>query len=525
MTMYVDQAILDRLWGPELKVISAAADARAVHEALGGEARDLGIEHIAFHPATNGEEAALLSASASTPQWTTMQAPPSGPCLLVIASDAGRADLDALRSWWAQKGSEPSPPFLDLRSGVRRPDDDPAACSAGLYRQLFRMAWEEARRAAERQAQLQGDIYELRREYGLVRLSAGRLQERLEQLGHAVPAIIHFMPATDQSFRPKKGETAHLRQPLPVPAEGFAGLELCSPPLAGQRIGEGHLAISLRARDSEGVLTSWLVSYSDLGAGWFRCVAERALASRQHHLDLDISWQTLAGEPPALALSPIGAFHELAAVAGDRPLSEAVSIVVWGALPGNRLRSSTGVYHCDAPGSTGAIEYQLDSQTIARIQPQAVAHIPYFHPLPDAPGFRLHPLDHTLATALLPHGCLPGTDRLVATAEIRMPEAKYPVEYAMCLTDAAARCMNFPKKPKSDSHVLGFSGWQAVPADGQPHAVVLALSRPLHRAADLHFATRMAEGHPMVNHWADWLEVRIRLQRGTVIASTQQVES
>ncbi|HVP11546.1 MAG TPA: DUF6212 domain-containing protein [Phycisphaerae bacterium] len=522
MTMNVDQQILDRLWGPELKVISAEFDAGAVRGALGTEARDLGIEHVVFHPGADGEAASLQSAAPSTPHWTTMPTPPSGLCLLVVASDQGLTDLDELRSWWAQKGSAPSLPILDLRGELHRSDDDETARSARLYRHLFRMASQEARCSAERQAQLQGDVCELRREYSLVRLSTERLQERLERLGHAVPSIIHFMPPGNESFRPRGGENTTLRQPLPVPAEGVAGVELYSSQPAGQGVGQGHLAVLLRARDSDAVLTSWLVSYSDLGAGWFRCVADRALTSLQHHLELGISWHTTKGEPPALTLSPIGAFHELAAVVGDKPLPQAVSMVVWGALPGSRLHSSSGVYCCDVPGSTGVIEYQLDPHTIARIQPRAEANIPYFHPLPDVPGFRLHPLDHTLATALLPHGCLPGTDRLVATAEIRMPEAKYPVEYAMCLTDAAAHCMNFPKKPKTDTHVLGFSGWQAVPADGQPHAVALTLPGPLHCAADLHFATRMADGQPMINHWADWLEVRIRLHRGTVVAPTQE---
>jgi hypothetical protein len=525
MTMNVDQEVLDRLWGPELKIISAAVDAQAVSEALGAEALNPGVTQVVFQPAADGEQAGLRPATCLRPKWTTMKTPPTGPCLLVIASDAGGADLEGLRAWWAQYGSEPDLPVLDLRGALANRANDRSSASAVLYQQLFQLAWDEAHRSAQRQAQLQSEIYELRREYGLVRLSAQDLRERLERLGHGTPEIIHLMPETNATFRPTGAESPRLRQKLPISAEGFAGMDLCSPETADRKPGEGHLAISLHARDSDTVLASWHVAYSTLGRGWFRCVAQQAMASREQHVDLEIRWQTVRGEPPALALSPVGAFPELAAVMNDQPLSHAVSIVVWGALPGSRLLSSAGICSCDGAKTGGVIEYRLDRPTIARIQAGTVAQFPYLHPLPDVPGFRLHPLDHTLATALLPHACLPGTDRVSAIAEIRMPEAKYPVEYAMCLTYAAAGCRGFPRKPKTDSQVLGFSGWHVVPADGQPHAIVLELLRPLPCVADLHFATRMLDGRPMTNHWADWLEVRIRVQGGTVVGAAQPAES
>jgi hypothetical protein len=154
-------------------------------------------------------------------------------------------------------------------------------------------------------------------------------------------------------------------------------------------------------------------------------------------------------------------------------------------------------------------EYLLAKEDIARIRPLTRTPRNYCHQLEDVPGFRLHPIENMIASAVLPNGCIVGTSQLVAMVQIRSELAQHPVEYAMYLSEAEEPCASVLDDP--NQRLIACSGWQLVQPDSKPVAVTLTLDEPLSRPAHLCFATRLTNGHPDAHEWADWLEVRPRI--------------
>ncbi len=526
MTVLVDRRMLDELLGPRAKVIFAATDAPRAQTLLKRDEAMNNVEWAAYHPGSGDQTPSLRSVVRTDADRVSLMSPPTGLCVLAALSEQGRSELDEFVSWWKAHGGDDPPPILDLQHLTRDSDQDGRSWEGALYHHLFRLVWEAAKRSETRQVQLNSQLYELRTEYEQARNVLLTLQGYLDRLHQCTFELIHVLSPSSSTISPAGATGRRVQQLLPSSAEGLAAFDLYSVPQEGARVGEGHLTISLQARETGRLIGSWQIPYEKLGHGWFRCTFPVAQSEPLHHLDLVVLWHTLSGRAPSLGLAKIGAYHEMSAIADGRKLDQSLAMLVWGAVPGTLVRLPNDSWF-DPPGdepATGAIEYRLTYRDIARMRALSKAHFPYLHPLGDVPGFRLHPLDQKVAAALLTQACLPGTDRLVAMGQIRMPEARYPVEYAMCLTDSAAKVSAFPADPRADRRVLGFSGWQPVPADGQPHAIFFELDRPTDVVADLLFATRMTGGHSMTHHWADWLAVRIRLRHAVITGCERPTE-
>jgi hypothetical protein len=396
---------------------------------------------------------------------------------------------------------------LDLSAG---PDGRPDTTEPllGLHRHLLGMILEECRQADERQAELAGQVYELRQLNDQFRAATEALRGLVGRLQVPPCHLTQVLLPGGDVYQPGPGRTI-ISQPLPVGAAGLAGLDLCSP--GRQDAGEGYLLVALRSGEAEAFLAGWTLPYEELGRGWFRCFLPQALTDSSRHLEVWLECNTARGTAPDLALADIGPWHEMSAAVRGKPLGKALAVITWGAVPGVKV-GSAGLWLPEGrKEGDGALAYRLTAEDFLRVQPTAAADVEYFQLLCDTLGFRLHPVEGGVASALLPRGCLPGTQALVATAQVRSDQARFPVEYALCLTDVRAGCTTFPRAPEHDSRVVGFSGWQPVPPDRLPHAVTLTLERPLSVPADLHFATRMRPGQPVWYHWADWLGLAFRL--------------
>lgn len=491
MTLTADRRLIPVLFDARPKVIVAAGDtpaACALAQAVCGPAVD--VAWLVFHPGTPATPARLTLLGAENASDTVpLAAPPSGPCVLAAHGECGRSELGALEDWWLRRGAQPAA-VLDLA---------PATARETLYRALLSRVLSEHADSLDRQADLTGQVDALRQMTDRARKAVGGMQASFDRMPLAPRRPALQWPSGLATFRPG---AVPLRQYLPARAEGLVAFDLYSPPSAdGSPSGRGRLLVTLRARESEAVLGTWRIPYERLGRGWFRCAFPAASTEPVHELELIIAGETAHGHPPELALSAVEPWHELSAEQAGDCLGQALALLLWESIPGARVK---------ATGPRGAAEYSLRAEDYARVRVTGAAKCPFFTVFPDGAGFRLHPAGPRPVTAVLRAACIAGTMELVAAVRISNEAARFPVEYALGLTDASADCPALPADPKTDPDVLGFSGWQPVPADGLPHVVSLSLECPLDVTADLHFATRMREGQDISFEWADWLEVRAR---------------
>lgn len=513
-SLTIDRNALETIYAGWIKLIVPASDAAHIREALlDGDAPSAGTVRLLEFVDNGSEDAGRLRLSGQPEtERAALTWPPSGLCVLAALSEDGLQELGKLVNWWARQSPDGPPPLLDLRRDAEG-NGDLNDWPSRLCTKLLELACQVVRLGDERLAETRREVYELRTEYEQARHAMKAMQDRLWLLACSHCHLEHVLWPSGNIAAPDDSSDTNLIQPLPISAEGLAAIDLFVPTWPPKGSGEGHLLISLVSRDAGRTVRVWRIPYARLAGGWFRCNFPTALADPLHHLDLVVTWHTLSGTPPRLGLSDVGPFPEAAAQMKGRSLNGALAMLIWGNVPGARASAiRSGLGQAAGLADAEALEYELTQPDFQRIRPLVKAHFEYSHPLWDATGFRLHPLDNVLAASKLESVCLPGTDRVIAIGQIRHPEAALPVEYAMCLTDAAVPCSKFPDSPERDPRVLGFSGWQAVPADAQPHAVVLNLDRPLTVRADLLCATRMPDGLSITHEWADWLGVRIRLR-------------
>jgi hypothetical protein len=511
MTLHVDSGALDLLYGPRLKLVVAAADAERARLLQNQGSEDLAEPGLVlFQPATEEQPPHIRVLEAPEPaDLAPLPAPPSGLCVPAALSPQGRTHLKDFLAWWREHGADSPPPLLDLSNEDAA---GPAGQQAALYRHLTRIALHEVTRGAQRQTELTGQLYELRLEQEQGRVALEALQNLVGKLEKAPCHLAFQLLPTGAVYRPEGG--CYVRQLLPVGGEGLAGIDLHVPSWPERAEAEGTLVVTLRSRERETTLGTWALSYKDLGRGWARCSLPTALTQPLHHLEIDVVWHTVHGTPPPLSLAETGPWHELNAQAGDRRLNKALAVLAWAATPGAKvgLARATWAPAEDAALPGGYAEFRITPADVYRIRLTTPNVAQPFEAFGES-GFRLHPLGPTPVCAMLPRLGLPGIVRVVAIGQINHEQARLPVEYAMCLTDAAAGCTTMPESPETDLRVLGFSGWQTVMSDRLPHAIVLELSRPLEVQADLHFATRVTEGSPYWL-WADWTELRVGLRYG-----------
>ncbi len=521
MTMHVERQVIDRLFGQRPKLIVGAADAERIESAVAGDlSGSVGVELVAFHPADGNGPPRLRSASGQTDDLIQLPAPPSDPCMLATLSDAGRQEITSFVAWWNERGHA-EPQVLDLRL-----DGKPGGnWQAALYRALFRLAWDDAVRSDRSAAELRRELVELRREHEQARGILQSRAEEYERLRYAVCHLMTILPPGNASFAPSGTSATTLRQSLPLSAEGLAGFDLFSLPQAKTGPRDGFVVVTLIARETNAELAHWRIAYSQMVGGPIRCGLPVALAAPMHLLAIQVDWHTRIGDAPALALSSVGPIHELSAVVEGRPLTGALAMSVWGALPGNPVNPTTAMWgRLPRADDDDASEYVMSHYMARAIRPLAASSCNYAHALDDVPGFRLHPLEDELATAVVPAACLPGTSRVAAIVQIRNALANHPVEYAFAVADSTARLSEFPDPATRDHRVHGHSNWQTIPPDGLPHVITLVLDRPLTAMADFIAATRMPGGCPSANAWADWLEIRVSMRNTVAAQATPRPE-
>jgi len=512
MIVHTQRRLLDKLFGAQLTVIVGNADADAISHALSGEAVDpIGLELVSFQPAAGNGAAALRSIGSPEEAEAAMPSPPTAPCLPVALSEQGRAELELFLSWWTEHGPGLPPEILSSFGPEEPLDNTRDARRAAIYQQILQALIRENTEANQRQAEVSEQLYELRLEYEQARNAMASLQTELHGIQQSTFRISHLSPPRNETVGPDAREPFEVRQPLTVPAAGLAGFDLYLPRQAASALGQGHLLISLHSEARKTELGRWRLPYESLGTGWVGCVFESAMTSPVHHLFVRVTWETVKGPPPRLALSSLGPFQELSASANGQSIGSALALLVWSTIPGSRIRNRHGSWSSASSNDTvpNTFEYLLAKEDIARIRPLTRTPRNYCHQLEDVPGFRLHPIENMIASAVLPNGCIVGTSQLVAMVQIRSELAQHPVEYAMYLSEAEEPCASVLDDP--NQRLIACSGWQLVQPDSKPVAVTLTLDEPLSRPAHLCFATRLTNGHPDAHEWADWLEVRPRI--------------
>ncbi len=511
MILETDRQTLDTLLAPRPKVIFAETDHAAASALFNGHSNGYAsLDYLVYRPASGATAPALrmFSHMGVESSVTPVPAPPSAVTVLAALTDAGHDQLREFVSWWSGRNAGPAPQVLDLRNGHASQADHAHAMKSALFQRLFEMSQADLHRADERVAELHGALYELRGEYEQARGVMRRIQQFLPQI--APFKLIESFPPSNSIYSDGQSTPQLLHQALPTSASGLAAIDLFSPPGA---VGTGRLYVTLQDLETDAPIAIWRVSYDRLGQGWFRCAFPVASTSPARQVELTVRWETDSGEPPRLALSPVGAYPEMRCQSGDTLHAQCLAMYLWGTLPGTNLNLSARGW-CQITGTPPqalALEYALDATDIARIRSTIDTTVNFIHPLTDKPGFRLHPMEGP-ASGMLRNICPEHADRVSCTVMIRNEQAQFPIEFALCATPVRYNCDSYPADPVHDTRVVGHSGWQTVPADQQPHAVTLLLDRPLIEPADLHFATRVKDSASTAFAWADWLEVRIRLR-------------
>ena len=507
MTLSIDRRLMDAAYGPRLKVIVASADAQQLARAFTHDLLDAaGIELIQYEATLNENGTARLSRPGeSAGESVELTSPPSGHCLLASISAQGRSELASLQTWWNENGPNGTPDLVAFDPASSAQTEWPLR----LMRHLVEVVQADARRCAEREVSLNGQLYELRQEYDQARGATQAMQDHLARVSLAPCNLAYaYSPAAEVHQFKSNGET--LVQRLPVRAEGLAGFDFFISPGRNAAGANEHFLVTLKARECDAPLGTWMIHGHQLAGSWARCAFPIALTSPFHQIELHVKWVGASRNCPGVALSAIHPWDELRATVDGSPLGGALAHVVWCAVPGVKTGVSSAPFRKQSDDET-LFTHTLGRDTLSRAIPTTSTTAHYLDLLLHQGGFRLHPLDGIVAAAVIPDACLPGAQAVTAVAQINHPAAKYKVEYAMALTHSASNCRAFPQDARA-SEVMAMSGWQSVPPDGAPHVVSLTLPKENAHPLDLHVATRMAEGNSTAHQWADWLEIRVTLR-------------
>jgi hypothetical protein len=504
MDLRIEAESLARFFDLTPKVIVPAGDPLA--ESLAGDADEPLFEVWLF--TAEGPAAGVVrpKGGAGDPagRRVAVPNPPGGTCVLAARTAEGWAALQPLWKWWDDNGPRPA--------SLHRCRDD-AGAEAELLRVFLRAARQELSDVTAQATSAAAQVYELRCEYEQTRLAAESLRQEMLRL-RRWPRLMRVNFAPDGRTCAPPGGTGTLAQPLPVSAEGLAGVDLHFPPV-GPVAPDALVLVRLHALDMGRDLGLWRLTAPHLGRGWVRCWLPEALAVASHYLELRVEWPR--GPAVPVSLADAGDWDELRArPSGPAPALDAcVALSAWaGGVPGAPLKG--GPAWC-SPNADGSLEYSLcaDEITSMRVRVPAGWENAPWHPLQmrDDGSFLLHPIGSFATSLLLPDGCATDVERVTAVVKITHPDARGDVEYALAASECdAADTLLDQADPASDPRFVAFSGWHTVPRDDAAHVLVLNLPQPRDRAAHLLLATRMP---PCVDHtwaWADWLDVRLRLR-------------
>jgi Family of unknown function (DUF6212) len=507
MELLLDAALLGRFLDLRPKVVVASCDALAAVSL--DDSTDPPFDVWVFMPdaATSAvRPQAVLPTNGG--KVIAVPNPPAATCVLAAQTEQGAEALEVLRAWWLANGPSPAAPVLRCRDG-----DSAAVEIMGV---LLRSAQQELRDLAAQVNGTTAQMYELRCEYDQIRVAVEGLQGQILRLRQRPHLLTVSLPPNGRVFAPHEGHGA-LVQSLPVSAEGLAGVDLHFP-ACGPVADDAQVLVHLHARDIGRDLGAWRLLAQHLGKGWVRCWLPEVLAVTSHNVEVRVEWLGAGGCVPAVSLASAGDWHEMLA----RPqgsavaLEDCLALTAWaGGVPGIPLKC--GPWAC-AIQDDNRIEFSLCREEIERM----LLHVPMAEEKPAqwypfqvrADGsFLLHPLGSLATTLQLTNGCPPGLDRVTAVVKITQPLAQGDALYALAVArgDEANTSMDHADLA-SDPRFLAFSGWQRVPRDQAPHVLVLDFAEPLVQPAHLLLATRMPPG---VDHgwvWAEWLDIRLRVQ-------------
>jgi hypothetical protein len=515
MNLFVQAEELARFLDLRPKVIVAAGDALA-DGCL--EGADASLFYTWVFTLENANTGVLRPLIETIPEGKRLlvRNPPAAAYVLAALSAAGADSLELLRTWWTANGPIPAVPVLNCR--------DRDSAMAEILRVLLGQAQEEVRETAAQATAAQAQIYALRCEYDQTRVIVESLQCEMKRLRQRPQLLTVSLPPNGHVYTPRGG-CAILVQPLPISAEGMAGIDLHFPPHAPISA-DAQVVVRVHALDTGRDLGAWRLLAPQLGKGWVRCWLPEVLGVASHNVEVRVEW---LGTGAAISLASAGDWDEMCArlEGASGPLDGCLALTAWaGGVPGMPLTS-------DQIGwlgqSNSGLEYTLSPEEIGRMilrVPSLPCKPTEWYPFQQRSdgSFMLHPLGSSATTLLLPDGCPIGTDRVTAVVQITSPNARGDVEYALaasCADEAGALMDNTDLA--SDPRFLAFSGWHTIPRAAAPHVITLDFAKPLTRPAHLVLATRMPSGVDHAWAWADWLEVRVRVPEPGLLAPLFEV--
>lgn len=430
--------------------------------------------------------ASVCRQSVPVPDLRALEVPPANVWAVwaPLADDHGVAE--PLMEWWAAKGGDATLPAL-----IR---DDRTT----LDRVLLDRSLDEGSRLARANERLLCDLAALRESFeNHVRIPR-EVEELLGNLRLAPLRLVFTSPAPIGEIsvpmygpvdRPS-GESASIRQKLPISAHGFAGLDLT---IAYPGSGQGQLCLDLIARDEGLILATWRTPLQKLRPGLLSLRVERAMAQHWHSLELHISAEG-TGEPPRLAIGSAGLLPEYSlspAIDAEAPREPSMlAMRLWGGLPGVATGVRSDVATPKVPPPDPVIP--IDEMSIAgvRLTREIRESYPCFGYL-GGDKVLLRPFPNKVSAAVI---ALPAILNLGAVS------CSVAVDEKRCETrKLGARLVVMPPGRGPDEAergegALAASEWVELDHPLEARTLTARLSEPHQGPLDLHLFTRLPKG-------------------------------
>jgi|GEM_PF-2584231 len=437
-------------------------------------------------------------------------------CLALISfSDLGTSKLNRLLSWWSDHNSTQLPMVVRLDSQL-----EPAILQQKFWQQMYGLMAVQTQTLAQRITSMQKQYLDLRSLHENMQNAFATVEDYLSQAKLPPLQLAFETEITDRSIKATEianGDTATLRQLLPVSARGLAAIELYIAQQCDQ--GEGNLKISLQACEDTTNIAVWQIPYSQLSVGW-RCLDLPSIdLGRKRDVELIIEWHQASDLAPALSLTKIQLIPEARAYSDRLVLDRSLAMRIWQGLPGTRKVTSPHSLITENQDRlpTPQLGYlgQGAMATVEAITPNLPTdNFAYIQALDNGAKIMTHPRANGTATiAMLPFCFPPTANQLTATVATEHPEGGI-VEYAIAIISLETD----PKICLNSHSALAFSDWIAVAAD-TPKKITLNLDCEATEHCHIVLATKLAEGSTEHCAWATWLNFHCAVAQTKILAT------
>ncbi|WP_144054290.1 DUF6212 domain-containing protein [Pleurocapsa sp. PCC 7319] len=424
-------------------------------------------------------------------------------CLGLLAfSEAGKAELNELLSWWSSRSNNNYVPnFIELDL-----QQEPAKIQAEFWQKMYVQKEQQIYSLAQRISTLQKQYLELRTLHENMQNAFVAVEDYLSQAKLPPLQLAFENQPTQKLVEPStisQSNSVRIKQLLPVSSRGIAVIELLI--VRKNKNAVGNLIVQLKACEDETCFAQWQIPYEQLSDGWLSLDLPRIDIGRKRDVELIIDWNTQTGFAPALVLGAIQLIPELRAYCNERPLKHSLAFRIWQGLPGTRKVTSPHLkpVNQDREIKLGYLGQGVMAgvQEVTNQPDDSFAHVQV---IDRGSKIMTHPRVNGDSTiAILPFSFSSKANYLTATVITEHEEAD-TMEYAMAVISKDTKLEN--DLPAEST--LAYSGWIPVESNTQKRISVF-LDSPPPENCHIVIAAKLAPDSKPDCAWCRWLNFRL----------------